>query len=238
MSAHAAQNYCQQARDLLASKQAYEFFDPILSLFGYSCLQNRIGKAIQYYTKAIQHYLIMQDYHKVVECHREIAYLQAKPVLALETLENAVNIVVEHNIELAGELAESVVARHMHIVQSKHLLRFYEVCSDYYWHQTLYRECVNCLYTLSTIYASDASTAFKCEKIYENIVYIYLTKLNKPNLALVACDTLLMLYCKLPDKIEFYDGLRTASKSFLETGIQQPLSKFVSQLYYISIIKQ
>lgn len=232
MSENSAQQYCQQAKTILASKSAYEFFDPVLSIFGYSFLQNKIGKAIRNYTKAIQNYYILKDYTNVVECYKEIAYLQAKPILALETLKTAVDVAVLHNIDLAGELAESVVARHMHIVPLKHLQRFYEVCADYYWHQTLYKECVNCLYTLSTIYAANNATLTLCEKIYENIVFIYLTLLDKPNLALVACDTLLMLYCKNPNKIEFYDCLRTAIKS----DNKSKFDAFVSQLYYIPIV--
>lgn len=229
-----ADDYCKQAKQVLEYRTT---FDKVLSIFGYNILKNKIKTAIALYSQAISQYYIIKNYDKVIECYQEIAYLQAKPDIAIDTLITALNVAIEHNIEFAGELAESVIARHKYVVHPTKLLRFYEVCADIYFGQTCYKECVDCLYMLSTIYASQTlsvNACEKCETLYENIIYLYITKLNKLNLACVSCDTLLLLYCKTPAKIEFYDNLRTLLK--VEHKDVAEIHKFVSHLNYISIL--
>ncbi len=226
-----ANNYVIQAKQLLEKKSVYEYLDPVVSVFGYSFLQNKIQNAIQLYHKAVLQFYINRDYANVIECYKEIAHLQAKPVLSLETLKLAVDVAILYDWNTAGELAESTIARHTYLNNPKLLSRFYEVCADYYWQQTLYKECVNMLTMLTIIYQS--SNPSLCETFYENIVFLYLTKLNKPNLASVFCNGLITLFCKTPEKKQFYAELMYAIE-------KDPiaLNQFVSELKYIPIIKK
>jgi len=222
--------YIIQAKQLLETKSVYEYLDPVTSIVGYSFLESKIKKAIALYTKAISQCYIEKNYISIVECYKEIAHLQAKPIIYLETLKAAVDVAILHNWNIAGELAESVIARHSYLNNPKLLLRFYEVCADYYWKQTLYKECINMLTQITIIYQTECPLA--CEPVYENIIYIYLTKLNKPNLASVFCNGLILLFCKDPDKQRFYADLIHAIETNSDT-----LKKFIAELKYIPIIK-
>ncbi len=221
-----ANHHAEKAKQLMQTKGRFEFLDSLTSFFGYSIIQNKINKAIQLYTAAISDYYATRDYNNVVECYKEIAHLQAKPVLALETLKSALDVAIIHNWELAGELAESVVARHTYLNNPSILLRFYEVCADWYYQQTLFRECVLVLTQLLMIHQSSPHL---CEPIYENIIFIYLTKLNRPNLALTYMDGLLRLSCIAADKHNFYTKFYSASP--------ETLSGLLSKLKYIPIIQ-
>ncbi len=223
--------YVTQAKQLLESKSVYEYLDPVTSVFGYSFLESKIKKAISLYHKAIYQFYITRDYVSVINCYKEIAHLQAKPVLSLETLKMALDVAILYNWNIAGELAESTIARHSYLNNPKLLLRFYEVCADCYWQQTLYKECINMLTTLTIVYQKENPLA--CEPLYENIIYIYLSKLNKPNLASVFCNGLISSFCKDPDKQRFYADLIHA----IETNSDN-LKKFIAELKYIPIIKK
>lgn len=226
-----ANNYVMQAKQLLEQKSAYEYLDPVTSVFGYSFFQNKIQNAIKLYHKAVAEFYIEHDYINIIECYKEIAHLQAKPLIYLETLKTAVDVAILYDWNTAGELAESIIAQHTYLNNPKLLLRFYEVCADYYYYKTLYKECIHMLTQLTIIYQS--SDLSFCETCYENIIFLYLTKLNKPNLASVFCNGLIMLFCNSSAKKLFYTKLRHAIES-------NPiaLNQFVSELKYIPIIKK
>ena len=192
------------------AKSILQITNKLYLWYNYGLFTNQIDLAINYFNEAATEFLEQNDYKNAIDCYFEIAHLQSKPVIALTTFEKAVKIALLHDKYHACELCEIIINRHSYLKSDKPLLYFFEVCADVYYEQERYNECSKTLNILCSIYSNTDTLKYKCDKVYQNIIFIYLVKLNLPYIASVSCDTLVLLFSKNPIVSDFYKDLKIA----------------------------